>query len=68
MRVLITGASGFVGNHIATYLQSTQPDVIILHGTVLDSTQKLSPAYAQRYEIDLRDTAQVLDMLATCST
>lgn len=64
MRVLITGASGFVGYHIATYLQSTQPD-IILHGTVLDSNQRLSPAYAHRYEIDLRDTEQVLDILET---
>lgn len=64
MRVLITGASGFVGYHIATYLQSTQPN-IILHGTVLDSNQQLSPAYAHRYEIDLRDTEQVLNMLAT---
>jgi GDP-4-dehydro-6-deoxy-D-mannose reductase len=62
LRVLITGASGFVGYHIAAHLHPTQPDTV-LHGTVLDTTQTLHPAYTQSYEIDLRDANAVQEML-----
>lgn len=55
MRVLITGVSGFVGQHLAHHLLASQPD-ITLHGTVLfEPSTQLDSAITQ-HTLDLCDS------------
>lgn len=65
MRVLITGASGFVGKHLASYLHTTQPDVT-LFGTTLDSEQPSNHDIVTYHQLDLRDETAVQTLLKTC--
>lgn len=53
MRVLITGASGFVGRHLIEHLQSSNPDYE-LHGTVFLPDTGL-PSNMTWHTADLRD-------------
>ncbi|MBX3086641.1 MAG: GDP-mannose 4,6-dehydratase [Anaerolineae bacterium] len=64
MNVLITGAGGFVGKHLLTYLR--QHSAPTLHGTVLDNTQLESVVHdtsCQWWVLDLRDPQAVRDLL-----
>ncbi len=64
MGTLITGAGGFVGGHLLTYLSQTSNP--ILHGTVLSEAEKrpaLISLCPKLWTIDLRDPAAVRDML-----
>jgi len=65
LRVLITGASGFVGKHLASYLHTTQPDVT-LFGTTLDSEQPSNHDIVTYHQLDLRDETAVQTLLKTC--
>lgn len=65
MQVLITGAGGFVGGHLASYIQATNPDVNI-YGTILYETEKPSEHITKSYQVDLKHYDLVRDMLADC--
>ena len=65
MRVLITGAGGFVGNHLAAHLGQAQPDAQ-LFGTTLFESEAVHPAIGDNRLIDLKDQAQTRDLLADC--
>jgi GDP-4-dehydro-6-deoxy-D-mannose reductase len=62
VRILITGASGFAGQHLVRYLHTTQPQAE-LHGTTFhpDTLFKESVTY---YELDLRDAAATHQLVA----
>ena len=65
MRVLITGATGFVGNHLASHLHTMHPDAMI-YGTKLFDAEKSNKHITTTYQIDLKDYGRVRDMLAEC--
>ncbi len=57
MRILITGAGGFVGRHLSQHLLDTLPDAEI-HGTTLHATE--SPFSKIKYhKVDLQDEPAV---------
>lgn len=60
MRVLITGISGFVGQHLAEHLQIHQPDVDV-HGTVFSTP--VDHLTATCHQVDLRDQAAVYELV-----
>lgn len=55
MRILITGVGGFVGQHLADHLRTTQP-TIDLHGTVFTAREHAPPGLTL-HPVDLRDQA-----------
>ena len=65
MPILITGAGGFVGNHLAAYLNGATPDARLV-GTTLFPSERVHPAVAENHLIDLKDAAQVRGLLADC--
>jgi GDP-4-dehydro-6-deoxy-D-mannose reductase len=62
VRVLITGASGFVGRHLSQHLAETQPDIEI-HGTRLESPSRAEDSLVNFHELDLRDAQAVQALL-----
>lgn len=58
MRVLITGAAGFVGRHLSRHLLDTVPE-LEAHGTVLAGVGQTTLAGITAHELDLRDSASV---------
>ncbi|MEP7288744.1 MAG: GDP-mannose 4,6-dehydratase [Chloroflexota bacterium] len=66
MRVLVTGAGGFVGRHLLAYLQQ-QPD-ISLYGTIAgeDQRESLIGLCPHLTVLDLRDSRLVRDLLEEC--
>lgn len=65
MRVLITGAGGFVGNHLAAHLGQAQSNAQ-LFGTTLFESETVHPAISENRLIDLKDDAQTRALLADC--
>ncbi len=65
MRILITGAGGFVGNHLAARLARAQTNAR-LYGTTLFESESVHPAVSENRLIDLKDYTQVRDLLASC--
>ena len=65
LQVLITGAGGFVGNHLAAHLGRTQAN-IRLFGTTLFPSESVHPAVSENRQIDLKNYAQVRKLLADC--
>ncbi len=63
MRVLITGAGGFVGNHLITHLREADPDADI-HGTVR-TTRPLDTTGTTFHTLDLRAPDAVEDLIST---
>ncbi len=60
--VLITGANGFVGNHLARHLH----DVMLncdLHGAILTGTPSQPPTEIIYHEIDLKQQAEVANLI-----
>jgi GDP-4-dehydro-6-deoxy-D-mannose reductase len=62
LRVLITGATGFVGTHLAHYLHTHNPSIEI-HGTSITPPPK-PLAYVQHHTLDLRDAAATHAVMA----
>lgn len=58
MRILITGAGGFVGNHLANYLGEAHPQAT-LYGTTLMPGETVNPAISIEQQIDLKDFEQL---------
>ena len=65
MRVLITGAGGFVGYHLAAHLAVAQPDALIA-GTTFFPGERVHAAVSQTHLVDLKDYAKARDLLAQC--
>ncbi len=63
MRVLITGAGGFVGFHLAAHLAAAQPETLLL-GTTLYPAERVHLALHEKRRIDLKDYAKVRALLA----
>lgn len=63
MRILITGAGGFVGVHLARHLRDTLPQAE-LHGTILTGASSV-PENVTPHALDLRDEAAVRALLET---
>ena len=63
MPILITGASGFVGRHLANHLLQTNPDLDI-HGTTLpDMPYKEQPGVTF-HGVDLKNAAKVDELIS----
>ena len=65
MRVLITGAGGFVGRHLSARLGSVQPRARLI-GTTLAPDETVHESVNDLYWIDLKDYAKVRKLLAKC--
>ena len=65
MRVLITGAGGFVGHHLTTYLNRVEPQAQ-LYGTSLLPSEYDSAAIVENHFIDLKNYDSVRALLAHC--
>lgn len=65
MRILITGAGGFVGHHLADFLGGVQPTAT-LTGTRLAPGETMSPAVQASRTIDLKIYEQVHALLHDC--
>ncbi len=61
VRILVTGAGGFVGGHLLRHLRDAYPDAE-LHGTYLD-TPKRSPVDVQTHTLDLREPDAVTRLI-----
>lgn len=62
MRVLITGAGGFVGKHLAAHLSQHSPKPTLL-GTTLFPTERAHPAVSMTRQLDLTDYARARGLL-----
>lgn len=58
MRILITGAGGFAGRHLAAHLRAVQPESS-LFGTTIGASSDMFPAGVEPGRVDLRDEAAV---------
>ena len=63
MQVLITGAGGFVGAHLATHLERSLPQARLI-GASLFPAEPVHGALAENHHIDLKDYAAVRALLA----
>ena len=65
LRVLITGAGGFVGHHLSAHLGSVQSKARLI-GTTLFPSETVHEAVNDQHRIDLKDYGQVRSLLAEC--
>ena len=65
MHVLITGAGGFVGNHLAEHLHAIHPNATLC-GTTLQFTETTNKHIETIFQLDMKDYDRVYDMLKTC--
>ena len=65
VRILITGAGGFVGHHLSAHIGAVQPSAR-LTGTTLLPSETVHKSVRDQKRIDLKDYARVLAMLADC--
>ena len=62
LRILITGAGGFVGRHLAQHLGDSQPTATLC-GTTLFPEETVSPSIDIARQIDLKAARQVRELL-----
>lgn len=62
MRVLITGAGGFVGAHLAAHIRRSSPRAQII-GTQFHASERMCPALDRAVQLDLRNQAAVRGLL-----
>ena len=65
LRVLITGAGGFVGHHLSAHIGNAQPRAR-LTGTTLVTGETVHESVNDIYRIDLKDYTKVRQLLAKC--
>lgn len=65
MRVLITGAGGFVGHHLSAHIGGSQPDAR-LTGTTRFPSETVHQAVHDQHRIDLKHYEAVRSLLADC--
>ncbi len=65
LRVLITGAGGFVGHHLAAHIRKVQPDATV-YGTTLPTDSTVNPSLTENRQIDLKDNERVRELMADC--
>ncbi len=65
MRVLITGAGGFVGHHLAAHIGNAQPKAR-LTGTTLFPSETVHPAVSEQQRVDLKNYSLVRRLVAEC--
>ena len=65
MRVLITGAGGFVGHHLSAHLGRVQAKARLI-GTTLFPSETVHQAVIEHRRIDLKEYEQVRDLLLSC--
>ncbi len=65
LRVLITGAGGFVGHHLSAHLGRVQPKARLI-GTTLVPSDTVHEAVTDQRCIDLKDYSQVRSLLTEC--
>ncbi len=63
MRILITGAGGFVGRHLSAHLAVAEPSASLI-GTTLLPSERVHPAVSESHRIDLIDHDAVNELLA----
>lgn len=64
MRILITGAGGFAGRHLAVYLLAHQPENE-LHGTTIGAATDVFVTGVQPHPVDLRDETAMTALMDT---
>ncbi len=65
MRVLITGAGGFVGHHLSAQIGGSQPDARMT-GTTFFPSETVHRAVHDQHRIDLKEYNSVRRLLADC--
>ncbi len=65
MRVLITGAGGFVGHHLSAHLGRVQAAARLI-GTTLFPSETVHQAVDEHRRIDLKEYGQVRNLLESC--
>lgn len=64
MRILITGAGGFVGTHLAKHIVENEQDIQVT-GTVFKTDAVNNAFLTESYQADLRDYDRVLEVVKT---
>lgn len=65
MRVLITGAGGFVGHHLSAHISHVEPGARLI-GTTLFPSETVHAAVHDQHRIDLKDYGKARKLLADC--
>ncbi|MCY4467059.1 MAG: GDP-mannose 4,6-dehydratase [Chloroflexi bacterium] len=65
MRILITGAGGFVGRHLSAHLAASEPGAALI-GTTLLPHETVHPALRESQQINLVDEAAVRALVDDC--
>lgn len=63
--MLITGAGGFVGQHLSAHIGSVQPEARLI-GTTLFPSETVHAAVHEQQRVDLKDGDQVRRLLGEC--
>ncbi len=63
MRILITGAGGFVGRHLSAHIGRVQPEARLI-GTTFFPNEVVHQSVTDQQRIDLKDAGQVRSLLA----
>ncbi len=65
MRILITGAGGFVGRHLSAHLAAAEPEAALI-GTTLLPEERVHPALSESQRVNLVDEQATRALVADC--